>query len=131
MNGAVNALACDNSGNLYAGGAFTIADALLVYRIAKWNGTSWSALGSGTNGNVTVLKLTDNNLYVGGNFDSVNGVSATFITKLTNNNSNLYSVRTSVNSTYLYNTAKNNTINVNVTNDGIPYTNGLVYTPSS
>jgi hypothetical protein len=36
--------------------------------IAQWNGNSWSALGSGVNGNVSALAASGNTLYVGGNF---------------------------------------------------------------
>ena len=46
---AVYALAVDASGNLYAGGDFTTAGGVSANRIAKWDGSSWSALGSGMN----------------------------------------------------------------------------------
>src|SRR5436190_12684549 len=36
---------------LYVGGGFTTAGAVGANNIARWNGTSWSALGSGTAGN--------------------------------------------------------------------------------
>ena len=49
MNNTVYALAVDASGNLYAGGNFTTAGGVTANYIAKWNGTSWSALGSGMN----------------------------------------------------------------------------------
>src|SRR2546425_10829849 len=43
-NGAVYAAVADGSGNLYIGGEFTIVGDLFANRIAKWNGTNWSAL---------------------------------------------------------------------------------------
>ena len=43
------ALAVSGS-DLYAGGRFTTAGGIAANRIAKWNGSSWSALGSGMNG---------------------------------------------------------------------------------
>src|SRR5580765_3806118 len=46
-NGSVYAAVMDGSGNLYIGGSFSVAGATNAYRIAKWNGSSWSALGSG------------------------------------------------------------------------------------
>ena len=49
VNGYVNALALDGSGNLYAGGDFTTAGGVSANRVAKWNGSKWSALGSGLN----------------------------------------------------------------------------------
>src|SRR5204863_176191 len=36
--------------------------------IAKWNGTSWSALGSGMNSSVYALSLSGTNVYAGGLF---------------------------------------------------------------
>ena len=42
----VFALAFDGSGNLYAGGSFLIAGGVIANGIAKWDGSTWSALGS-------------------------------------------------------------------------------------
>jgi hypothetical protein len=57
---------------LYAGGAFTAAGGAAVNWIAKWDGSSWSALGSGMNGVVHVLAPYDDGsgpaLYAGGTF---------------------------------------------------------------
>ena len=36
--------------NLYAGGDFTTAGGVPANHIAKWNGSAWSALGSGIDG---------------------------------------------------------------------------------
>ena len=36
-----------SGGDLYAGGDFTTAGGVPAKRIAKWNGSAWSALGSG------------------------------------------------------------------------------------
>ena len=49
MDSAVYAAAMDNAGNLYVGGDFTVAGDVPANNIAKWNGSSWSALGSGMN----------------------------------------------------------------------------------
>ena len=46
MNGDVDALAVSGS-TLYAGGDFTTAGGSAANYIAQWNGSSWSALGSG------------------------------------------------------------------------------------
>ena len=45
---AVYALAVSGS-TLYAGGGFTTAGGSAANYIAQWNGSSWSALGSGMN----------------------------------------------------------------------------------
>lgn len=82
MNSQVNALTVfdDGSGGgpaLYAGGDFTAAGAVAANRIAKWDGSEWSALGSGINGEsyeVRTLKGVEADsggspaLYVGGDF---------------------------------------------------------------
>lgn len=67
-NGDVNATVLDGSGNLYIGGAFSIAGETWATNVAKWNGTHWSPLGSGLNGQVNALALWGNDLYAGGRF---------------------------------------------------------------
>src|SRR5438046_6822670 len=49
-NGPVYAAVLDGSGNLYIGGDFTVVGDVIVNHIAKWDGNSWSALGSGMGG---------------------------------------------------------------------------------
>ena len=72
MNGGVSALAVLGS-DLYAGGDFTTAGAITANYIAKWDGTNWSALGSGMNGGVDALTVGGNELYAGGNFTTAGG----------------------------------------------------------
>ena len=43
--------------DLYAGGGFTTAGGVTANHIAKWNGSAWSALGSGMNGGVYALAV--------------------------------------------------------------------------
>ena len=53
--------------DLYAGGGFTTAGGIAANYIAKWNGSSWSALGSGMNGDcVYALAVSGSDLYAGG-----------------------------------------------------------------
>ena len=78
----VSALASDGSGNLYAGGSFTVAGGVAANRIAKWNGSSWEALGSGMDGDVRALAIdSSGNLYAGGSFTVAGGVAANRIAK--------------------------------------------------
>jgi PKD repeat protein len=73
-----DALAMAVSGtNLYVGGYFATAGTTndVVNGIALWNGSSWSALGSGLNGYVYALAVSGTNLYVGGHFTSAGGVA--------------------------------------------------------
>jgi hypothetical protein len=81
LNGAVNALAWDGT-NLYVGGDFTTAGAAAANRIARWDGATWSALGSGMNGPVHALAWDGTNsiLYAGGDFTTA-GVGANYIAR--------------------------------------------------
>jgi hypothetical protein len=63
----VYALAVSGS-DLYAGGRFTRAGGSEANNIAKWNGSSWMALGSGMNYGVSALAVSGSDLYVGGAF---------------------------------------------------------------
>jgi hypothetical protein len=60
--------------NLYVGGSFTNISGVRANRIAKWDGITWSPLGSGTlfpgasGGAVVALHVVGQNLYVGGSF---------------------------------------------------------------
>ena len=86
LEGAVRTLVLDESGNLYAGGHFLSAGEASANYIAKWNGSTWSALGSGLDGNfypeVHALAVDSRGvLYAGGRFDTAGGVPAKNIAK--------------------------------------------------
>src|SRR5207249_6450146 len=57
-NGLVSAAVVDGSGNFYIGGDFTIVGDVFANYVAKWNGSSWTALGSGMNSNVRALAVS-------------------------------------------------------------------------
>jgi trimeric autotransporter adhesin len=69
--GYVNAMYANDS-ILYAGGTFIGPGS----HIAQWDGVSWSSLSSGINGDVYSLCIYKNNLYAGGYFSKVGGISA-------------------------------------------------------
>jgi hypothetical protein len=72
----VSALAYKGT-TLYAGGDFDIADDVLANGIAMWNGTKWSAIGTGVNGWINAIAIADNgDIYVGGDFSVAGGVQA-------------------------------------------------------
>jgi hypothetical protein len=82
-DGAVYAITTDPSNNVYAGGSFTTANGgtktPTSSKVAKWNGTTWSAVGTGsTSGTIYALAFdkNTNNLYAGGDFTQIGGVSA-------------------------------------------------------
>jgi hypothetical protein len=70
----VSALAVSGS-DLYVGGNFTSTGGNAANHIAKWNGTAWTALGSGIDlyGRVSALAVSGNDLYVGGSFATAGG----------------------------------------------------------
>ena len=85
-NAQVNAAVIDGSGNLYIGGKFNAVSNTIANYIAQWNGSSWSALGSGISGagsdggpEVSALAVSGSTVYVGGTFTTAGGVAATNI----------------------------------------------------
>ena len=68
---------------LYAGGFFTMAGGVPANRIAKWDGTQWSPLGSGMNDWAFALTVFDDGtgpaLYAGGYFTTAGGGPANYI----------------------------------------------------
>ena len=67
-NNEIRSMAVDEAGTLYVGGNFGSAGGNSASRIARWNGSRWSALGEGTSGFVQSIVITDQYLYAGGNF---------------------------------------------------------------
>jgi hypothetical protein len=81
VDNSVYAIAVDGS-DIYVGGGFTKACAVdlcgsgtQVNYIARWNGSSWSALGNGvgTLSLVQAITINGSDVYVGGDFDVVCG----------------------------------------------------------
>ena len=76
-NSTVRALAYDNSsGRLYVGGDFSAIGTVLARRIAQWDGSAWSALGTGMDFGVYALAVSGSTLYAGGSFTSAGGTTA-------------------------------------------------------
>ena len=74
LNGHVTALKASGS-VMYVGGDFTNAGGVPnADRIAKWNGSAWSALGSGIgNGAVYAIAVAGGKVYAGGTFINAGG----------------------------------------------------------
>ena len=86
--GNVNALAAHDDGGgeaLYAAGTFTSADGTAVNRIARWDGSNWSAVGSGLDSTVFALAVYNDGggeeLYAGGSFLNAGGGPANRLAK--------------------------------------------------
>ncbi len=63
-------------GNLYVGGDFANAGGSAAAFIARWNGSSWSALGTGLDNAPDELHVHDGQLIACGNFTTAGGVTA-------------------------------------------------------
>jgi len=74
-NSLVTKLALYNN-EIYACGTFTIAGGNSVSNIAKWDGTSWSSVGSGISGHLYAITVYNGKLYVGGYFTIAGGTPA-------------------------------------------------------
>src|SRR5690606_4062340 len=57
-----------HDGALVVAGQFEHAGAVAANNIARWDGSSWSALGSGTNDSISALANFGAELVAGGNF---------------------------------------------------------------
>ncbi|HEX7878520.1 MAG TPA: immunoglobulin domain-containing protein [Candidatus Eisenbacteria bacterium] len=68
LNGNVTGMEVIN-GFLYVTGSFTAADGVAAYRIARWDGTSWSGVGGGTSGAVMAVAGYGSEVVAGGDFD--------------------------------------------------------------
>src|SRR5438874_3282476 len=80
-NDIVLAAVVDGSGNLYVGGYFTIVGDVIANYVAKWNGSSWSALGSGIGFGGSALAVSGSDVYAEGYgyVANWNGASSTAI----------------------------------------------------
>jgi len=78
MDNWVHALTVYN-GELIVGGQFTGASGVPVNYIARWDGTNWFPLGSGTNAEVDALCVFNGQLVAGGRFTSAGGIKLNFL----------------------------------------------------
>jgi trimeric autotransporter adhesin len=80
----VRALAILPNGDLIAGGDFGVSGVAVAPNIARWNGSTWSTLGAGLQGSLTIgdrgvralAVLPNGNLLAGGGFTTAGGVPA-------------------------------------------------------
>src|SRR5688572_3891866 len=79
----VSAMTTAANGDLVVGGAFQTAGGLHAGNIARWNGTSWSALGAGIGsyGVTALAALPNGDIVAAGPFTSAGGVSVNGIAR--------------------------------------------------
>lgn len=74
--GQVKAIACSDN-YVYAAGFFDSAGNVSAKNIARWDGTSWSALGDGIDGDIhDMLVMPNGDLIVAGRFENAGSVTA-------------------------------------------------------
>lgn len=96
-----------NLEDIYLGGKFTAIDGVPINRLAKYSGGAWSALGTGPtagfSGNAIneLVYSTGGDLYIGGTFYTLNGLSvynfAAYMTDFNNMTNFLQNTNSSVN----------------------------------
>ena len=70
------------NGDVYVVGAFTSIGGVAANRIAKWNGTTWSALSTGLDDTAYGIKISSNgDVYVGGDFHTAGGIACWHIAR--------------------------------------------------
>jgi hypothetical protein len=78
---SVQAFAVYNNELIVGGQWIDSAGGIPVNNVAKWNGISWSSLGSGVNNIVYALNVFNNELVAGGFFTIAGGVNVNYIAK--------------------------------------------------
>lgn len=69
--------------DLYVAGNFILPQSNDFVNVAKWNGTTWEALQVGDmEGTIYTLEIWNGVLYIGGNFQKVNGVTMPYLAYL-------------------------------------------------
>lgn len=134
LDGSVNVLTVDSSGNLYVGGWFDKAGGSNVNFIAKWDGKSWSSLGRGfpqpfsfVNGPYAIVFDKAGNLYAGGNITNAGGIPVNYVAKWDGTN---WSALGSGQPSFVGSLALDNAGNLYAaTRQGISEWNGNTWTP--
>lgn len=84
LSGSCFALQTLPDGDLLAGGSFATAGSNPAANLARWNGTTWSAIGAGTNGAVRAITRKANGDYmICGDFTTVDGMESPDFATLT------------------------------------------------
>ncbi len=71
-----------HGGSLYVAGAFEFAGGQAIQHVARWNGTSWHAVGQPLNAPVEAIAVHDGSIHVGGMFTEVGTTVLSHIARL-------------------------------------------------
>ena len=78
----INDMAVAPNGDVYVTGKFTNIGGTAAVNIAKWNGATWAALGTGLNDDGLHIQVASNgDVYVGGKFHAAGGVNCYHIAR--------------------------------------------------
>lgn len=67
--------------DVYVGGEFSSMGGAVANRIAKWNGSQWTGLGTGADADVKALATDGSYIYAGGDFTVIGGVTTNRIAR--------------------------------------------------
>lgn len=67
--------------DVYVAGFFASAGGVPANNIARWDGSSWHALGSGTDQSVDAIAQIGSDIYVGGGFATAGGIPANYVAR--------------------------------------------------
>ncbi len=76
---------CAYNGHLFIGGNFGSCGSTSSSNLGMWDGSSWSSIGTGMDGEVNSLAVYHNELYIGGSFTNAAGTSVNNIAKYSPN----------------------------------------------
>jgi hypothetical protein len=81
FNANVRTVFAVGNSDFVVGGDFTSAGATAATRIARWNGSAWSAMGSGLDAAPIAITAIAGEIVVGGSFTQAGGNAAAYIAK--------------------------------------------------
>ena len=79
-NSSISAIAVVGN-KVYAGGTFSNIGGVFTSNIAMWNGTAWTAMGTGLNASVGFIIAKGEDIYVGGSFTAAGAVTTNRVAK--------------------------------------------------
>ncbi|MBJ6108150.1 T9SS type A sorting domain-containing protein [Hymenobacter sp. BT523] len=82
-NPAIYALTTASNGDVYAAGDLRMAGSAVVNGLARWNGTTWSAVGTGAVNNTirAVAVAANGDVYIGGAFTQIGSAAISYVAR--------------------------------------------------